>query len=35
MLVLAHANHPELFVAGLLVGAVITFAMVAYKRVRK
>jgi len=35
MLVLAHANHPELFLAGLAVGAVIALAVVAFKRVSK
>lgn len=35
MSVLAHANHPEMFIAGLVAGAVIVLATVVYKRAKK
>jgi len=35
MLIVAHANHPELFIAGLVVGAVLALAHVAWNRARK
>ena len=33
--IIAHANHPELFFAGLAVGVVLTAAHFAWQRVRK
>lgn len=35
MFILAHANHPELFVAGVVVGAVLALAQMAWNRARK
>ena len=35
MLIIAHANHPELFIAGVVVGAALMLAQMAWTRVRK
>ena len=35
MLIIAHANHPEMFVAGLVAGVLLTLAHMAYRRVTK
>lgn len=35
MLVIAHANHPEMFLAGLVVGALLMLAHFAVQRARK
>lgn len=35
MSILAHANHPEMFIAGLAVGAVLMLAHFAWNRARK
>lgn len=35
MSIIAHANHPEMFLAGLAVGVVLTLAHFAIQRVRK
>jgi hypothetical protein len=35
MFVLAHANHPEMFIAGVVVGVVLALAHVVWRRVRK
>jgi hypothetical protein len=35
MFVLAHANHPEMFLAGLVTGAVLMAAHFVWNRVRK
>lgn len=35
MLIVAHANHPEMFIAGLVAGVVLTLAHMAYRRVVK
>lgn len=35
MFIIAHANHPEMFLAGLAVGAVLALAHMAWTRVQK
>ena len=35
MFVLAHANHPEMFIAGVVVGIVIAVAQMALARAKK
>jgi TRAP-type C4-dicarboxylate transport system permease large subunit len=35
MLIVAHANHPEMFVAGIVVGVLLTLAQMAVRRVGK
>jgi hypothetical protein len=35
MFVIAHADHPEMFVVGLLVGVVIAVAHLAWRKIRK
>ena len=35
MFIIAHANHPETFLAGLAVGVVLALAQMALSRVQK
>ena len=35
MFVIAHANHPEMFLAGIAVGVVLALAHMAWKRAKK
>ena len=35
MFIIAHANHPEMFIAGVVVGVVIALAHMAWNRAKK
>ena len=35
MFIIAHANHPEMFLAGLIAGAALMLAHMVVQRVRK
>jgi len=34
-MILAHADHPEMFFAGLLVGAMLVLAQIAYREFKE